>query len=178
VKPSGRLVYTIAKNLKDYAQPDIVTDPQPYPQVNYTEGVSVDYRGFEKNGIKPRFAFGHGLSYSAFTYTSLEVSKHGGLAAALETPIEYVGNAPGGDMALYDVAIIAEVTIRNEGPYDGTEISQLLSRNAQASGKFNQGPPGLCLYPHPRWRNSNPQDLPYPEGYQLLEGYEADMGYP
>jgi hypothetical protein len=131
-----------------------------------------------RNGIKPRFAFGHGLSYSEFTYTSLEVSKHGGLAAALETPIEYVGNAPGGDMALYDVAIIAEVTIRNEGPYDGTEISQLLSRNAQASGKSNQGSPGLPLYPHPRWRNSNPQDLPYPEGYQLLERYEADMGYP
>ncbi|KAJ5770031.1 glycoside hydrolase family 3 protein [Penicillium nucicola] len=125
VNPSGRLVYTIAKNVSDYAQPKIVTEPQPYPQINYTEGVSIDYRGFEKAGIEPRFAFGHGLSYSTFTYTGLHVSKHGGLNNALRTPIEYVGNAPGGDMALYDVAIIAEVKIRNEGPYDGTEIAQL-----------------------------------------------------
>jgi beta-glucosidase len=147
VNPSGRLVYTIAKNLKDYAQPDIVTDTQPYPQINYTEGVSVDYRGFEKNGIKPRFAFGHGLSYSAFTYTSLEVSKHGGLAAALGNPIEYAGNAPGGDMALYDVAIIAEVTIRNEGPYDGTEISQLYLEMPKQAGNPTKVLRALSLSP-------------------------------
>lgn len=125
VNPSGRLVYTIAKSLSDYAQPQVVTDPQPYPQINYTEGISTDYRGFEKNGIEPRFWFGHGLSYSNFTYSALKVSKHGGLKASLKNPIKYVGNAPGGDMALYDVAIIAEVIIKNEGPYDGTEIAQL-----------------------------------------------------
>ncbi|KAJ5106610.1 glycoside hydrolase family 3 protein [Penicillium angulare] len=125
VNPSGRLVYTIAKNISDYAQPNIVVNPQPYPQINYTEGISVDYRGFEKNGVEPRFWFGHGLSYSNFTYGALEISKHGRLETALKTPIEYVGNAPGGDMALYDVAVIVQITVTNDGPYDGTEIAQL-----------------------------------------------------
>ncbi|KAK9349700.1 glycoside hydrolase superfamily [Lipomyces doorenjongii] len=125
VNPSGRLVYTIARKLSDYAQPDIVTEPQPYPQINYSEGVSVDYRGFEKNCVEPRFWFGHGLSYSNFTYTALQVEKQATLDAAVKVPIEYVGNAPGGDTALYDVAVVATVSVRNEGPYDGTEIAQL-----------------------------------------------------
>ncbi|KAJ5279030.1 glycoside hydrolase family 3 protein [Penicillium angulare] len=108
-------VYTIAKSLSDYAQPNIVVDPQPYPQINYTEGISVDYRGFEKNGVEPRFWFGHGLSHSNFTYGALEVSKHGMLDKALKKPIEYIGNAPGGDMALYNVAVIVQVTVTNDG---------------------------------------------------------------
>jgi beta-glucosidase len=147
VNPSGRLVYTIAKNLDDYAQPEIVTEPQPYPQINYTEGVSVDYRGFERNGIRPRFAFGHGLSYSTFKYTCLEASKHGGLTAALQTPIEYVGNAPGGDMALYDVAIIASVTIHNDGPYDGTEIAQLYLEMPEQAGNPTKVLRGIVSIP-------------------------------
>lgn len=123
--PSGRLVYTIARNISDYAQANIVTEPQPYPQINYTEGISVDYRGFEKNGKTPRFWFGHGLSYSNFTYSNLAVSTVASLASAVETPISYVADAPGGDARLFDVAAVASFDILNEGPYDGTEIPQL-----------------------------------------------------
>lgn len=125
VNPSGRLVYTIARNLSDYAQPEIVTTPQPNPQINYSEGLSVDYRGFEKNGISPRYWFGHGLSYSNFTYSVLRISQMAPLEEALRTPIEYVANAPGGDTALYDIAFIVTVDITNEGPFEGTEIPQL-----------------------------------------------------
>lgn len=125
VNPSGRLVYTIARNIADYAQPDIVMQPQPYPQINYTEGISVDYRGFEKKNITPRFSFGHGLSYSNFTYSSLSVDKQASLASAIQVPIQYVADAPGGDIALFDVAVVARFYITNEGPYDGTEIAQL-----------------------------------------------------
>ncbi|KFX98672.1 hypothetical protein O988_04256 [Pseudogymnoascus sp. VKM F-3808] len=142
VNPSGRLVFTIARNISDYAQPNIVTEPQPYPQINYTEGVSVDYRGFEKKNISPRFWFGHGLSYSNFTYTALRIDKLASLTTAVKTPIKYVGDAPGGDTALYEIAAVAAVSIRNDGPFDGTEIVQLylsLPREAGNPTKILRG---------------------------------------
>ncbi|PYI12531.1 glycoside hydrolase [Aspergillus sclerotiicarbonarius CBS 121057] len=125
VNPSGRLVYTIARNTSDYAQAYIVKEPQPYPQINYTEGVSVDYRGFEKDDKTPRFWFGHGLSYSNFTYSDLEVNKQADLDEAISTPLKYVADAPGGDSRMYDVAVVVSFSIHNDGPYDGTEIAQL-----------------------------------------------------
>lgn len=151
VNPSGRLAYTIAKNVTDYAQGEIVMEPQPYPQINvslysaelldttdlslkYTEGISTDYRGFEKNGITPRYWFGHGLSYSNFTYTNLVIKKQASLATAVQTPIQYVADAPGGDSALFDVAVVATLSVKNEGPYDGTEIVQLYLQMPDEAG--------------------------------------------
>ena len=43
-------------------------------QYNYTEGLYVGQRWFNKNNIKPIFPFGHGLSYSTFEFNNLEVS--------------------------------------------------------------------------------------------------------
>lgn len=115
-------------------EPYIVTTPQPYPQINYTEGISVDYRNFEKNGIEPRYWFGYGLSYSNFTYTNLQITVLASLAEAIKTPIEYVANAPGGDTALYDVAVIVTIDITNTGPFDGAEIPQLYLQMPSEAG--------------------------------------------
>lgn len=125
VNPSGRLVYTIARDDSDYAQPHIIKTPQPYPQLNYSERVSVDYRGFENGNKTPRYWFGHGLSYSNFTYSNLEIRARNGLSESLRQPINYVADAPGGDSRLYDVAIVVEFQLRNEGPWDGAEVAQL-----------------------------------------------------
>jgi len=45
----------------------------------------VGYRWFDKEGIAPLFAFGHGLSYTTFTYSGLKVanSADGGLDVSL-----------------------------------------------------------------------------------------------
>lgn len=57
INPSGKLPYTIAKNESDYCS---VLDPaQPegefanFPQADFNEGVYLDYRYFDKQGIKP-----------------------------------------------------------------------------------------------------------------------------
>lgn len=68
--PSARLPYTIAKKREDYsADIDYVTsDVPPITQVNYTEGLFIDYRHFLAKDITPRYEFGFGMSYTSFEF--------------------------------------------------------------------------------------------------------------
>ena len=53
-----------------------ITGPVP-PQrvVRYEEGLAMGYRWYEKNGVKPVYAFGHGLSYTTYSYSDLKVNR-------------------------------------------------------------------------------------------------------
>ena len=105
VSPAGRLPITWGKSLTDYP----ATDPK-YPErsgkgfdhkTTYSEGVNVGYRWFDKQNIQPLFAFGHGLSYTTFNYSTLHVAK-----------------APDGGL---DV----KVTIKNTGSVASDEVPQV-----------------------------------------------------
>jgi beta-glucosidase len=53
--------------------------------VNYTEGAAVGYKWFDKTGQDPLFAFGHGLSYTGFTFGPPTVVPSGeGLKATVD----------------------------------------------------------------------------------------------
>ncbi|KAJ0307579.1 hypothetical protein COL516b_004202 [Colletotrichum fioriniae] len=82
--PSGHLPYSMTKKESDL--PDSVTQlvggSLGQPQDTFSEGLYIDYRYLNKNGIKPRFAFGHGLSYTAFSYTSATISSATALTAS------------------------------------------------------------------------------------------------
>ncbi|MBR5724071.1 MAG: glycoside hydrolase family 3 C-terminal domain-containing protein [Bacteroidales bacterium] len=49
-------------------------DAMPKPVSKYTEGQLVGYRWFDTKGVKPMYAFGHGLSYVEFAYGPLTAS--------------------------------------------------------------------------------------------------------
>jgi beta-glucosidase len=66
VDASGRLPMTIPYALSD--SPAAGFYPGVDGRMPYGEGLSIGYRGYEANGVAPRFAFGHGLSYTTFAY--------------------------------------------------------------------------------------------------------------
>ena len=77
VNPSGKLPMTFPVNLTDLP----ANTPAQYPGVNgvanYSEGVFVGYRHFDARNIEPLFPFGHGLSYTSFSYGNLATTTSG-----------------------------------------------------------------------------------------------------
>lgn len=75
VNPAGRSPFTWAKAEKDYGV-TILKEPnagKKSPQVNFNEGIFIDYRHFDKEGIEPIYEFGYGLSYTTFSYSKLKI---------------------------------------------------------------------------------------------------------
>lgn len=126
--PSGRLPYTVAKQEADYGSllnptlPD-AQNPQ-YPQSDFDEGVFIDYRHFIQNNIKPRFAFGYGLTYSTFNYSTLSIARSGANRSLLPPD---AGSKPsdGGLASLYDVLATVTIKVSNTGTVAASEVAQL-----------------------------------------------------
>ncbi|MFC5847221.1 glycoside hydrolase family 3 protein [Deinococcus petrolearius] len=130
VNPSGRLPLTFPRN--DAGTP--LATARQYPgvdgAVHYAEGVDVGYRGYELLGLEPRFPFGFGLSYTAFSYADLSV-----------TPGESGGTTP--------VTVAFDLT--NAGARAGTEVAQVYLRRPDETKKL-AGWARLTLAPGERRR--------------------------
>ena len=111
VDPGGRLPATFPRREADLPTSG---DPEAYPgvaeRVVYKEGIFVGHRWFDAKGIEPAYAFGHGLSYTRFSYRNLRVRRARG----------------GGAVVLADV--------RNTGRRTGSEVPQLYLGMPQARG--------------------------------------------
>jgi beta-glucosidase len=90
VNPAGRLPFTWAKRLEDYAANDPAHPERSAKGVDgkttFSEGVDVGYRWFDEEKIEPLFAFGYGLSYSSFAYSDAKAvpSADGGLDVSVK----------------------------------------------------------------------------------------------
>ncbi len=73
--PSGRLPISIERRWEDNAAHDSYYPKSGSKKVEYTEGIFVGYRHFDKSKVKPLFPFGYGLSYTSFSYKNLTVSQ-------------------------------------------------------------------------------------------------------
>ncbi|KAK0465357.1 glycoside hydrolase family 3 protein [Desarmillaria tabescens] len=112
--------------------------------IPYNEGLFVDYRHFDAQGIKPRFEFGFGLSYTTFEYSALSIS---GSTA---------GNIPSGpgssiDPSLHESVVTVGFTLKNVGKVAGHEIPQLYISLPPSANSPPQGLKGFdSVYLEPR----------------------------
>ena len=90
VDASGRLPITLPASESQLPRPKLDGLDMPKDAsftVDYDiDGAAVGYKWYEKKGIKPMFAFGHGLSYTSFTYSGLAAAaKDGSIAVNFTT---------------------------------------------------------------------------------------------
>jgi beta-glucosidase len=103
VNPSGRLPATFARKYEDYPSARYYNQNEG-GKTPYSEGVLVGYRGFEANGIAPQFPFGHGLSYTTFAYSDLDVSVSADGSASASFLVTNTGRRDGDEVAQVYVA--------------------------------------------------------------------------
>jgi beta-glucosidase len=124
VNPSGKLPATFAKSEADLPLlripgmgednkivRDLSTQKSGIFEMSYPEGLAVGYKWFEWKHRTPLFAFGHGLSYTTFSYSGLKVN---------------------------DVSHSVEFTLTNTGSVTGTEVAQLYVTLPPTSGEAFQ----------------------------------------
>ncbi|QKJ20604.1 glycoside hydrolase family 3 C-terminal domain-containing protein [Microbacterium hominis] len=99
VNPSAKLTETIPVRLED--TPAYLDFPGEFSRVRYGEGLFVGYRWYDARRLPVAFPFGHGLSYTTFSY--------GDAVAAV---------AGDGD-------VVVTVPVTNTGDRDGREVVQV-----------------------------------------------------
>jgi beta-glucosidase len=95
VNPSGKLPVTFPRSEADLPQARVPGPPpgskvepktigglfqipQPPPfDIHYTEGLKVGYKWYDAENKQPLFPFGHGLSYTTFTYSAMSATLKG-----------------------------------------------------------------------------------------------------
>ncbi|EXK80642.1 beta-glucosidase [Fusarium oxysporum f. sp. raphani 54005] len=129
VNPSGRLPYTTPKTAKDYGFPltvlndSEVTSPESW-EVDFTEGLMIDYRHFDSQDIEPLYEFGFGLSYTEFELgKTLKTRKLAGNLSPKPDARKKV--QPGGNPDLWVPVLRLETTVKNAGRVAGATVPQL-----------------------------------------------------
>lgn len=102
VNPSGKLSETFPLRLQD--NPTYGSFDKDPDQENYHEGIFVGYRYYDLHQLPVQFPFGHGLSYTHFSYDNLQVTEEAD-------------------------HVTVSFQLANDGPIDGKEVPQLYIAN-------------------------------------------------
>src|SRR5262245_1058389 len=129
VNPSGRLPITFPASLAQTPRPELPGIETPWgtpTTIRYDEGAEVGYRWYAQKNHKPIYAFGHGLSYTSFSYGDVKVS--------------------GGE------TVTASFTVTNTGKVVGADVPQLYLTDAPGERRmrllgFRCGEPGPWASP-------------------------------
>ncbi|MBZ9792128.1 glycoside hydrolase family 3 C-terminal domain-containing protein [Rhizobium sp. 3T7] len=103
--PCGKLSASMPARMQDI--PGWHTYPGEHGRHVYSEGIFVGYRFYDLKAIVPAFPFGHGLSYTTFSYENIEIDARE-IGAAADCRVR--------------------VTVRNSGSAAGKEVVQLYVR--------------------------------------------------
>ncbi len=108
VNPSGKLAETFPAKYED-----CVTAKNGQSgirgTINLSEGLYYGYRYFDKERIAPAFCFGHGLSYTKFTYNNLTLKqeKEGSKIVKVSFTVKNTGKKAGAEIAQVYIAPIS-----------------------------------------------------------------------
>ncbi|GAA5901836.1 beta-glucosidase [Sporobolomyces salmoneus] len=129
VNPSGKLPFTIGKNLEDYDLNAIYNDSRvPFVKENFTEGVFIDYKYFDQQNTTPLYEYGYGLSYTTFNMSKLSIksTSKAGRAAVSETNEKFFKDGKNETCkGLYDISHTVTAVVKNTGKVAGAEVAQL-----------------------------------------------------
>ncbi|KAK9248114.1 hypothetical protein V1506DRAFT_519316 [Lipomyces tetrasporus] len=120
----------------------------PYPQLNFTESIFVDYRQFDKYDIEPRYEFGFGLSYTLFNISGVSVTRLSGtIDSEVPSPPSY--SSP--------------VYLNDSLPSLGSAVypSDIPRYSNYIYPYIEQGAAELITY--------NPEEYPYSDGYSDIQ---------
>lgn len=109
--PSGKLPHTFPKHYRD--TPAFGNFPGENKAVYYGEGILVGYRWYDTRQIEPLYPFGHGLSYTEFSYSNVTLSAK-----------EYLADQE-------NLKVTVDVT--NTGAYAGRDVVQLYIHDENSS---------------------------------------------
>ncbi|MBO2516401.1 MAG: glycosyl hydrolase [Clostridiales bacterium] len=105
VNPSGRLPESFPLRLED--TPCYLNYGGEGNQVNYTEGVFVGYRYYDKKKMDVLFPFGYGLSYTSFAYSGLTADREkmkDTETLTVTVDVQNTGKVPGAEVVQLYVA--------------------------------------------------------------------------
>ncbi len=95
VNPSGRLTDSWAYRYEDYPSSENFSHRNGnLLEEFYTDGIYVGYRYFDTFGVKVRYPFGYGLSYTSFD-RKFESASTDGTDAVVRITVRNTGNVPG-----------------------------------------------------------------------------------
>jgi len=110
INPSGKLTVTWPEKLEDSPAHKLGEYPGDGTNITYKDDIYVGYRYYDTYKVKPRFAFGHGLSYTNFKYSNISV-----------TPSKQTA--------------LVTFEIKNTGKISGAEVAQLYVKDDHSSIK-------------------------------------------
>ncbi len=99
VNPSGKLPATFEMKWEESPVYNSYYDDDDDKNVEYSEGIFLGYRYFDRADSKPRFPFGYGLSFTTFDYSDLKVDAINGLPVKFSFKITNTGKTAGAEAA-------------------------------------------------------------------------------
>jgi beta-glucosidase len=151
VNPSGHLPISFPASATQLARPDIagLGEPDGTPaQVTYDEGAAIGYKWYDVKGYKPLFAFGHGLSYTNFAFSSLNAKPDGR-------------------------SIQVSFAIRNVGKRQGKGVAQLYISPTDWKKAGWESPKRLCAFAKADLKPNRSKAIEVTVDPRLLATYEA-----
>lgn len=105
VNPSGKLPMTFPKKLEDHGAHALGEYPGDTAKkiVNYMDDIYVGYRYYDTYKVDPMFAFGHGLSYTNFSYSGFSAVPSAG-KVKLTFTLKNTGKVAGAEVVQVYVA--------------------------------------------------------------------------